>query len=289
MSAPAHVSLHDNWSYWKFGCNECIAKIVEKAYAYAMAGQPALVAEAKLVLRCVAPLFPRSAFLLAYIARHHEDDEDLAVEWCEMAAAQGDLNGMCMLADLTIGCNDMYIMPTAAFYSHEVGVAAMALYQAAAEGGLAEAQYKLGLMLVRQSQQDQDKEKGYDWMLKAATQDPALGTSFLVKYHSPLMLRTTAEKRQFRHKFLPWITALLKRVHEVGSTHRMYTYYLMTSVNTLLANTFWCPMLPMSPEMARGLYSVIWAAKEFYYQQNQHLWLPVEMLQHIFSFIPSAF
>lgn len=288
-----HVPSHDNnWSYWKYGCEQCIGQIVEKAFGFAMAGEPALAAEAKLVLLCVAPTYPRSAFLLGYIAKHYEDDEDLALEWCEMAAAQGDLHGMCLLADLMIGCDDMYVMPSTAFYSHEVGTAAMELYQVAAEGGVAEAQYKLGILLVRQNHQvvQQEKETGYDWILKAATQHPALGTSFLVKYYGPLMMRTKAERRQFRRKFLPWITAILKRAHEVYPINHMYANYLLTSVNTLLAETFWCPMLPMSPKMARGLYSVIWAAKEFYYQhlhqQNQHLWLPVEMLQHIFSFIP---
>ena len=283
-TTTTHDSHHLNWSYWKSGCGQCIEQIVGKAFAYAMAGQPALVAEAKLVLLCVGPTYPRAAFLLAYIAKHYEDDDELASEWCEMAAAQGDLYGMCLLADLKIGCDDMYIMPGAAFYSHEEHVAAMELYEVAAEGGLAEAQYKLGIMLVRH--ESNKKEEGYDWILQAATQHPALGTSFLVKYHGALSVRSKSEKQQFRHKFLPWITALIKRAHEVNPVHKLYANYLLSSLNTLLANTLWCAVLPISPRMARGLYSTIWAANEFYYQHHKQLWLPIEILQHIFSFVP---
>jgi TPR repeat protein len=274
-----HEQQHqEEWAQWTTGCGQCVERIVAKAFKYALIGSAVVVAEARLVLLCVAPAYPRSAFLLAYIAKYKDDDEHMAVAWGEMAAAQGDLHGICLLADLLVHHHDLFSVP----YTAEEAAQAMQLYRVAAKGGLADAQYKLGLMLVRESEYKSEKEEeGYDWLLRAATQKSFLGTNMLVEHYGSLRLRT---KHQFRRKFLPWLRTLLHSAHRDNP----YAVHMFKYANTLLAGTFWCSMLTAvwPPRLIRRLCCTIWAVEEFYYQQQQQLWLPVELLQHIFSFVP---
>lgn len=272
------------WAQWTTGCGQCVERIVAQAFEYALMGSAAMVAEARLVLLCVAPAaYPRSAFLLAYIAKYNDDDEHMAVEWCEMAAAQGDLHGICLQADLLVHYHDLFSP-----YTTEEAARAMQLYRVAAKGGLADAQYKLGLMLVRESEYKSEQEKeGYDWILQAATQKSFLGTNMLVKHYGFLRLRTNLDRLQFRRKFLPWLRTLLHSAHR--DQYHPYATHMMNYANKLLADTFWCRMLTVvwPQRLIRRLRCTIWAVEEFYYKQKElQLWLPVELLQHIFSFVP---